>query len=136
MQTNDQQQPPGDTYRQAQDAFRGGDFDRAISLCREILEAGPGSSPAFDLLAASLHRSGKIEEEIDALKSAADSGGDASALYGRLGELQRVAGDPGGAIATLERAVGIDPENPVTRVSLGRVLYDSDDNIIAGGTIV
>ena len=118
-------------YRWARNAFRREKFDRAISLCRRILEAEPDSVPAFDLLAASLNRSGKLMEEIGALRSAADSGAQAPGHYGKLGELQRVAGDTGEAIVSLQHAADIDPDNPVTHVNLARALYDKGDHAAA-----
>ena len=122
-------QPPAvdEAYKQSQIAFRENNFERAISLCRQILQRKPDSGTAFNLLAQSLRRTGAIRDEIDTLKSVVDSGKEVPGIYEKLGELQRVAGDNQDAIASLERAAALKPRKAIIRAILGIIRYRTGD---------
>ena len=118
-------------YKWAQTAFQQGEFDTAATLCRRILKADSGNYAAAGMLAEALRQSGKLDQEIEALKSATGPGGDQAGPYLILAGLLRAAGDATGAVETLEQAIAIDPDMPAIRLGLGMAYYDSGDHASA-----
>ena len=118
--------------RWARAGYQRGEFDAAAALCRRILRADPGDYEAAGMLAEALRQSGKLDEEIVALKSAVGPDIEDSAPLVILGGLQRAANDAAGAVETLEQAAAIDPDSPAVRLGLGGAYYDMGDHAAAG----
>ena len=113
---------------QAQTAYQRNDFEGSVALCRKILDIAPRSFLTSNLLAASLHRTGKVAGEIDAVESALREHPDSLENHAILGELHRTEGNIPDAVTALEKAAAGDPENPIIHFNLGRAKFDGGDN--------
>jgi tetratricopeptide (TPR) repeat protein len=100
--------------------WAGGDATRAIATLREVLEARPDLTMAYDRLAFMLRSSGRLAEAIEVVDAAAGAGHADRPLLRSLGSMYRDAGNYRRAIAVLEPLAQQDDTDLETLDALGQ----------------
>ncbi|MGK7901915.1 MAG: tetratricopeptide repeat protein [Hormoscilla sp.] len=93
----------------AHSLYQGGEGDKAIALCRQLLLTYPGHSETTYLLGVFLQNTGKIAEAIGVYRQAIARQPQDMRLHNNLGVALRSLGRDDEAIACYEQAITIDP---------------------------
>lgn len=102
----------------------GGNLDQADKLYRQAIEKRPDFAAAQNNLAMLIAtRNGNLAEAVSLASNAVRAMPGAPAFYDTLGHVQAKAKDYKGAIASLTKAVQLEPRNPAWLINLALV-YD------------
>jgi len=105
-----------------------GQRDAALKSFRRTLELGYADD--LDLMlqvGRALFREGMIEEAREFFEVGVQNAPDSAEAISCVGYAEHRMGDDDGAIATLRRALRIDPDHVEARIYLGNILYDRGD---------
>ena len=118
--------PAGDQMRQqmrqAEQAFRAGQFEAAEQMCRSILARTPGQSTALQILGLSLARRGEHEGAETALRQSIAINPRSSSTHVNLGNVCSLRGDFTQAEASYRAALALTPNHPEALFNLGLAL--------------
>jgi tetratricopeptide (TPR) repeat protein len=90
-----------------------GPFEEAVALAERAVDADPENVAYLDTLGWALHRAGRNEEALAALRLAVAAGGGGDpVIREHLGDVHLVLGDPEEAALSYGRALGLRPESP------------------------
>ena len=98
-----------ESLAKAHSLYQGGDGEKAIALCRQVLSAYPGHGETTYLLGVFLQNTGKIAEAIAVYREAIARQPQDMRLHNNLGVALRSLGQEQEAIACYQKAIGIDP---------------------------
>jgi len=100
-----------DLLRTIQARLREGDFERASSLCREILDRDSGQPEALGLLGRIALQAGRDEEAAEFLSRAAECTPDKAGLHADLAAALQNLGRNEAALESVSRALALDPDH-------------------------
>jgi protein O-GlcNAc transferase len=112
---------PGKVFEVALRRQRGGRFDEAERLYREVLRHDPNHREALVQLGDLLLQSGRIPSAVQLLERATSAHPRDPALHAQLGEALRRAGQVTSALESLEKALTLKPDDPAALLSVGLV---------------
>jgi len=101
-----------------------GKYKQAANVCRQIIEARPGSADAHNINGVCLNALGQPKEAIAALRRAVKLAPAAASIHANLGEVLRQDGQKKEAAKALEAAIKVDPNNAQALNNLGIIRYD------------
>ena len=114
-------------YETALAMFRAGRYEAAAVALEEIREDRPTDPTVALYLARSYRRMGRPAEAGDVLRSAVANAPDDDAVRRELGHLFRDLDRSRAAVEQYERALELNPEEPLNWASLIRALRDQGD---------
>lgn len=101
---------------------------QALKSFRHTLELGYQDDLELMLqIGRALFREGLIEESREFFEVAAQGSPDSAEAVSCIGYAQHRLGDDDGAVATLRKALKIDPDHTEARIYLGNIFYDRGD---------
>jgi len=102
-----------------------GDLESTIPLYRRMVERDPNNTVALDQLEALYRSAARWQDLVELWSYVADCATSPARLQELLGKMaalhEQRLGDPGAAIACLERILAIAPDDPATLASLERL---------------
>jgi tetratricopeptide (TPR) repeat protein len=105
-----------------------GQRDNALRSFRRTLELGYADDLDLMLqIGRALFREGMIEESREFFEVGVQNASDNAEAISCVGYAEHRLGDDDGAIATLRKALRIDPDHVEARIYLGNILYDRGD---------
>ncbi len=111
-----------DAYAAALTHFDGGNHAEVEKLCAAIVQADPRHIDAINLMGIVAQRLGNHDHAIDWFQRAITLHDQSALLYYNLGTALQAAGRREEAVATLQKALGRDPDNPQIKSFLNAVL--------------
>lgn len=112
----------------AETLLKFGQRAQAMQAFRRTLELGYADDLDLMLqIGRALFREGMIEESREFFDVAAEQAPESAEVVACTGYVQHRLGDDEGAIATLRRALRLDPDHVEARIYLGNILYDRGD---------
>ncbi|RMH74721.1 MAG: tetratricopeptide repeat protein [Cyanobacteria bacterium J007] len=110
----------------ARQACQNRDYDRAETLCQQVLEGNSDNPQAWQLLGTIAHYRGEIDGAIANYERAIAADRTFALPYINLGSLLRQKGQHERAIALLEKAVNLQPDLAAAHYNLGNALFDAE----------
>jgi len=111
-----------DPFQQAVELYNAGQFDRAIMLCRAILEREPDHADANHFLGVSLFKQGNAAAAREPLKCAVASPRATAEMHNNFGAVLNALGEIEQAAESFKRALVLNPDYAWALNNLG-VLY-------------
>src|SRR5436305_5002131 len=102
---------PARAIEMAGTLFSQGKFGQAEKVCRQVIEARPGSADAHNILGVTLNALGRGVEGVEMLRRAIKLEPKAANVHANLGEVLRQQGQTDEAAKALEDAVKLEPNN-------------------------
>lgn len=106
--------------------YLNGRYDESVQIYREVVSLDVGNFNGWTNLATALMLAGELTESVSAFERALDVQ-ETSHAYINLGLLYYYLGDPPKAIAALETAIDMAPDNVLAWSNLGDALTFSDE---------
>jgi tetratricopeptide (TPR) repeat protein len=103
-----------------------GDAEEAVGFLSKAKTAAPGEIDICINLSEALSQCGKHERAIAALGEFAQAGGENAALSNQKGNVRVRMGDNAGAVSEYEKAIRLDPDNPVYKENCAAVCIEMD----------
>lgn len=119
--------PVQDALAAAGQLFNAGRLAEAENICRQIIKARPKLAEAHNILGVTLHRLGRSDEAVAALKAAIRFDGTIPNYHSNLGEIERNLGHLDEAEKILKRAIALNPNAAEAINNLGIVYYDKGE---------
>lgn len=110
-----------DQLQQAFRLYQAGQLESAVEVLRGYLAQSPFDAAANHLLGAICYRVGKLDAARDHLVRACSAPGARAEMFNDLGAALNGLGDQTGAIAAYERALAMEPNQPVVLSNLAVV---------------
>jgi Flp pilus assembly protein TadD len=106
-------------FKEAYDFIQLGQEEKGLERAREFVARNPGLWNGWFLVGWASRRLGRWEEGVQAFEKAADLGSAESDTFNELALCQMELGDLAKARTSLEKALGLEPENVKIIVNLG-----------------
>lgn len=123
------------TRGEAEEAYRVGDYDRAVRLAEELSRAAP-DAPTLLLLGKATMRAGKLEAALVAFDRALAKDGSLPGAHFFKGSILGKLGRRTEAKAELERELKVTPRSTAARYALALVLRELGEKEQAAATLV
>jgi len=114
-----------DLLEQGMKAFDDGDYERALAVSKELIEATPGDAMAWWLRGATLMARGEHRPAVEALEKCLERNDALASAWFQKGLAHHNLAEFAEASEAYDRASGLEPENAQYQRRLGQALVQS-----------